>query len=128
MKRSRLFAFIFFCIILFGFSSTSFSQTVTFCESVDANGNPSNASTVFNVHSDGGYLWVLVNGISNTKHVTYVIYYNGQYSTTLSQDTQTDWTICWKKITFYDAGDYTVKVYDGSDNYVATGYLTIKYY
>lgn len=128
MKSSRLFVYIFFAIILLGFTSTSFSQTVTFCESVDDNGNPSGTSTVFNVHSDGGYLYVLVKGISNTKHVTYVIFYNDKFSTVLSQDTQTNWTYCWKKITFYDAGEYSVKVYDGSDKYMATGYLTIKYY
>ena len=45
---------------LFFFTQSVFSQTLTFCESVDSNGNPKGSSTKFTINASGGFLEGLV--------------------------------------------------------------------
>ena len=127
MRKLQSFFLMFLWIILFGSFSATFSQEVIFCESVDDNGNPNNASTVFTIPQKGGYLDVLVKGIKDTKHVAYIISFNNQYDNTITQNTEVNWDWCWKEITFYDPGNYLIKVYDDKNSFVASGNVRIKY-
>ena len=124
----------FFALTLFIFSKGLFSQTLTFCESVDNNGNPNSPSAVFNIGSNGGYLDMLVSipYDLNCKSVRYEVYkldsYGSEiYSTTIYQDTQRDWRWFWKEITFYDSGKYHIYVYDSNDYLLTSGSVQIQF-
>jgi len=129
MTKKLILSSIFILTLAF-FTNLSFSQSMTFCESVDNSGNPTGASSVFTIPSGGGYLDVLVNLGSYTvscTSVNYVIYLDGQYNTTISQDTQTNWQWFYKKITFYSSGTYTIACTDCNNNTLASANLTINF-
>ncbi|HRB00158.1 MAG TPA: hypothetical protein PK294_06960 [Ignavibacteria bacterium] len=111
------------------------SQSIQFCEDVDSEGMPVSESTVFNISSKGGYLKFLVRlpyKIS-TSSVSYVIYKidgdgNENYESTIYQDVEGSWSWFWKEVTFYDSGVYNIAVYDGDNNYLTSGQISIQYY
>jgi len=125
---------LFIVFTLFVFSKGLFAQSLTFCESVDNNGNPNSPSTVFDIGNNGGYLDMLVNipFDLNCRSVRYEVYrvdsYGSEvYNTTIYQDTQRDWRWFWKEITFYDAGKYNVYVYDSNDYLLTSGSVQIQF-
>ena len=130
-KKLILLSLLLFTFV--GFSGNLKAQTLIFCESVDANGNPEGKSSVFNISSSGGYLDMLVNLREdlNCYTVKYDVYkvVNGSdvYQYTITQDTQLDWRWFWYKITFYDEGKYNIYLYDCNDYLLTSGSVRIQY-
>jgi hypothetical protein len=130
--------FFFVLILLFSISlltKPGFSQSLTFCEGVDAQGNAEGASSTFNIPSGGGYFYFLVNlgyevGCSYVNYDIYKLSSNNAetYNTTISQDDMTTtWTWFWKKVTFYESGRYHIYVYDCDGTLLTSSYVTIKF-
>ena len=109
------------------------SQTLTFCEDVDDDGNAIESGSSFFIPSDGGYIWFLVNlpYEVNCKQVHFSIYALDDYGkenfdNTVYQDVKTNWVWFSKKVTFYHTGDYNVYVYDDKYNQLTKGTVRIK--
>ena len=131
MKKIALF---FFVVSLFIIVNTAKSQTIYFCEGVDDNGNPIGSSSTFSFPFNGGYFYALVKlpVATDCKEVSYDVYdVKGgaeNYNTTITQNgLSNEWNWFWKKITFYDAGYYHIKVNDCNGRELADGYVTVKY-
>lgn len=110
------------------------AQTLYFCEDVDEDGYPENESSSFTIPSSGGWLKMLVKlddevDCSQVKYVIYKVTRSGKekYNTTINQDVEENWVWFWKKITFYDDGNYNVYVYDKYDNFLTSGSVRINY-
>lgn len=124
--------YILLVIALFAWQ-LSFSQKLTFCESVDSSGNAKNEGTSFTIHKNGGFFNMLVtapHGI-NSMFITYDIFKTDSagkeiFESTIKQIIQPDFTWFSKEISFYKAGIYNVYVYDDRDRLLCVGKLTIK--
>jgi len=121
--------FFFFTLI----SVTLHSQTLSFCEDVDEDGNPVETGTSFIINQDGGYIYFYCNlgHEVNCTQIHYTIYSLDDYGTKhyeniIYQDVETSWAYFWKKISFYHTGDYNVYVYDDKYNLLAQGTVRIK--
>lgn len=135
MKRFGLILMI--LVFIFGLGGTYSSlqaQKLYFCEDVDEDGYPENESSSFTIPSSGGWLKMLVKlddevDCSQVKYVIYKVTRNGKekYSTTINQDVEENWVWFWKKITFYDDGNYNVYVYDEYDNFLTSGSVRINF-
>ncbi len=119
--------------ILFFTGNLSFSQSVTFCESVDSSGAPKSVSSTFTIGKNGGFVNALVTlpGGINSNFVTYDVYAvnennNEEYESTIRQTVQPEFTWFSKEITFHKTGQYNVYVYDGKDRLLCVGRVTIK--
>jgi hypothetical protein len=124
----------FLCAVLFFVSHLSFSQKLTFCESVDAGGNPKNASTAFTVSQHGGFVNLLVTlpHEVNSTFVTYDLFLVSDdnvetfENTIRLNDVRRDYVWFSKEIIFHKAGAYNVYVYDNKDRLLCAGRVTIK--
>jgi len=120
--------FIFLCSCLL-----SYSQKLTFCESIDSNGNPNRVSSTFTIRSTGGFLEALVtlpHGV-DAAFATYDIFHLNEenkesFESTIRQNIQPDFTWFSKKIVFHKSGTYNVYVYDDRDHLLCMGRITIK--
>lgn len=127
---------LFFLFLIFACSvNVSLSQTLKFCEDVTQDGEPVEASSVFNISEKGGYLKFLVNlpyrvGTSSISYEIYKIDDDGyeSYENSIIQDVEPSWTWFWKEVTFYKAGRFKVYVYDGDKNFLASSLVRIQYY
>jgi len=126
--------FVFLFIFLFSFCDISYSQKLTFCESVDnTTGQPKSASTSFLMPAQGGTLDMLVtlpSGI-NTNFITYDIFQLDEdkkenFENSIKQKVEPDYTWLKKEITFPKAGIYNVYVYDDKDKLLCAGRVTIR--
>jgi hypothetical protein len=128
-------ALLFSIVALFIVVNTAKSQTLYFCEGVDANGNPSGESSTFNIPRGGGFFYFLVKlpYTVECNEVYYDIYdvysdYSENYNTSITQDgIEKSWVWFWKKVTFYTPGYYHVYVKDCYGATLASSYLTIKF-
>lgn len=135
MKKLFFITVLLSVLFLSGFYSEVKSQSLYFCEDVDSEGYPVSESSVFNISSKGGYLKFLVRlpyKIS-TSSVSYVIYKvdeygNEKYESTIYQDVESNWSWFWKEVTFYNSGVFNIAVYDGDNNYLTSGQISIQYY
>jgi hypothetical protein len=107
------------------------AQSLTFCEKLDAAGNPVNSSTTFTVGKNGGpviFYFVPAQGISSPT-INFDIYFieRGKevFHSTLKQATSSNKPIS-KQMTFYEAGYYRIYVYDEKDKMLAKGELSVK--
>jgi len=128
-------ALLFSVVALFFIVNIASSQTLYFCESVDASGIPSGESSTFNIPKGGGYFYFLVK-LPYTVECTDVYYdiydvysdYSENFNTTISQDgIGKSWDWFWKKVTFYNSGYYHVYVRDCNGTTLASSYLTINF-
>lgn len=128
MKRIITLA-VFAIALLFALNSNASAQTMYFCEGVDNDGYAITPSSVFNINSSGGYLYVLTRLPYSVgcNSVRLEIYRNGNYDNTIYLDTEKNWTWFWKQITFYKSGDYTVYLYNCYDELVTTGDVRINF-
>lgn len=134
MKKINLLGIFFLFTVLVALSSIN-AQTLYFCEGVDDDGYAIGSSSVFNIPSEGGYLYFLVRmGGKKVNHyeVLYDIYRvdsNGKetFENTVYQDVEPNWIWFWKKITFYNPGTYKVYVYDEDWQFLTSGKVRIKY-
>lgn len=119
----------FLALVFFAFSENSSSQTMYFCEGVSNDGYPQTESSVFNIGSGGGYVYVLVRLPYEIacRSVRYEIYRNGEYDNTIYLDTEKNWVWFWKQVTFYKSGNYTVYAYDCFDYMLTSGSVKIQY-
>jgi len=119
----------FFAVVFIAVVNSSYSQSMSFCESVSGSGNCNGSSSVFTISSSGGYLDVLVNipYNLNCRSVRYEVYRNGDYDNTIYQDAKNDWQWFYKEITFYKSGTYAIYCYDCSDYLLASGSVTIQF-
>lgn len=129
----KSFKYLFSLLLLIAAFSVS-AQTVYFCEGVDDDGYPEGEASTFTIPSDGGYLYVLTRlpyecGTDEIVLDIYTVDYDGYetFSTTLYMDVESNWAWFWKKVTFYDSGTYKVYVYDGDDNFLASGKVKITF-
>lgn len=120
-------------ITLLLLSQASFSQQLTFCESVDAKGNPASPSKSFVIPANGGFLEALVNLPKQVEsnYVTYDIFQVNDekkeiFESTIKQNVQREFTWFSKKITFHKTGAYNVYVYDEKDRLLCVGRVMIK--
>ena len=125
---------IFLFSILVFTTHLSYSQKLSFCESIDSStGTPRKTSTTFTISSGGGFLHVLVtmpNGI-NSSSITYDIFRLNEnkletFESTIHQDVYPEYTWFSKQITFHTAGNYNVYVYDDKEHLLCVGRVTIK--
>lgn len=121
-------------LLVVAFSVSASAQTVYFCEGVDDDGYPISEASTFSIPRDGGFLYVLTRlpYECRTNEIVFDIYtvdYDGYetFSTTLYMDVESSWAWFWKKVTFYDSGTYKIYVYDGDDNFIASGRVKITY-
>ena len=131
MKKLILISFL---LVSFFAAYAAKSQTIYFCEGVDDDGNPIGASSTFLIPYEGGYFYALAQlpVATNCNEVYYDIYdVKGSaenYNTTLTQSGLSNkWDWFWKKLTFYYAGNYHIKVNDCNGRELADGYVKIKY-
>jgi hypothetical protein len=119
----------FLALVFFAFSENSSSQTMYFCEGVSNDGYPITESSVFNIGSGGGYVYVLVRLPYEIacRSVRFEIYRNGEYDNTIYLDTEKNWVWFWKQVTFYKSGNYTVYAYDCFDYMLTSGSVKIQY-
>jgi hypothetical protein len=112
-----------------GLFNLSYSQSIYFCEGVDDDGEPINESSEFSIPEDGGYLYVLVQLPDNIgcRSVSFEVYRNDKYDNTIDMDTEKSWSWFWKKITFYDDGEFTIDVVDCYDDVIVTGVVEIEF-
>jgi hypothetical protein len=119
-------------VLIFGAASSLQSQTLYFCEDVDDDGYAINSSSTFTIPSGGGWLKFLLR--MGYEVGTYKVYYDiyriesggkETFETTIDQDVEPEWVWFWKKVTFYDPGNYKVYVYDGNDNFLTSAKVRI---
>lgn len=127
MKTFQFALIVFVLSISFGLINQSYSQTISFCEGVTDDGEPTNPSSKFTIPESGGYLDVLVDlGYEvDCSSVDFEIYRNGKYDNTISMDTKDNWTWFYKQITFYKSGEFTIDVYDCNDDLIVSGTVEI---
>lgn len=108
--------------------STLSAQEIYFCEGVTDQGNPITASNLFTISESGSYLYVLVKLPYEVlcRSVRFEINKNGYYENTIYVDTETNWVWFWKKVTFYQAGNYEFKLYDCFDLMLASASVRIQ--
>jgi hypothetical protein len=131
--KLKIFSILFFFIVIFSANYAN-AQILNFCEGIDDFGNPIESSSVFNLNSEGGYLYFLVRlqeplGCDYANYKLYEVDYNGNesYNTTIEQvDINPIWRWFWKKVTFYRAGTYMVYVEDCNGNVITSSQITIK--
>jgi hypothetical protein len=131
--KSKLVILLVFSMILLGNNYTN-AQVLDFCEGVDDFGNPIGSNDVFNITSEGGYLYFLVRlqeplGCTFVNYRLYDVDYNGNedYNTTIEQvDIGPNWRFFWKKVTFYKAGTYKVVVEDCEGYFLTSSTIRIK--
>ncbi|MCC7157992.1 MAG: hypothetical protein IT281_00475 [Ignavibacteria bacterium] len=125
----KLLAITFIALAFLVLNEKSNSQTMYFCEGVTNDGYPQTESSVFNIGSDGGYVYVLVRLPYEIacRSVRFEIYRNGEYDNTIYVDTEKSWVWFWKQITFYKAGNYTAYAYDCFDYMLTSGSVKIQY-
>ncbi len=127
MKTTLIVSLITALSIATNFSS---AQKLTFCEKADASGNAINANTTFAVAKNGGPVTLLFNLAAGSKlsAVNFDLYkvVDGKeiYQSTIKQPISGSWVA--KQVTLYDAGKYSVYVFDDADNQLAKGELMIK--
>lgn len=125
----KLLAISIIALALLAISEKSNSQTMYFCEGVTNDGYPQTESSVFNISSSGGYVYVLVRLPYEIacRSVRFEIYRNGEYDNTIYVDTEKSWVWFWKQITFYKSGNFTVYAYDCFDYMLTSGSVKIQY-
>ncbi len=118
-----------FLLALLAVTGNTSSQTLYFCEGVTDDGYPITESSTFNIGSGGGYVYALVRLPYELacRSARFEIYRNGAYDNTIYADTEKNWVWFWKKITFYNSGDYSVYVYDCFDYQLASGSVRINF-
>lgn len=118
-----------FILALFAATGNTSSQSLYFCEGVSDDGYPITESSTFNIGSGGGYVYVLVRLPYEIacRSVRFEVYRNGAYDNTIYLDTEKNWVWFWKKITFYDSGNYTVYAYDCFDYQLTSGSVRINF-
>ncbi len=114
--------------------STGFSQAIHFCEGVTEKGQPINSSSTFKIDRNGGYFYFLVQlpYRINCKTAKFKIYKKGPsgnltYDTSISTDTEKDWTWFWKQVTFTKPGNFEVQVVDCNGNAIVSGSVKVEY-
>src|SRR5258706_12108233 len=129
MKAKVTFLFLAACLI---FSGAVFSQQLTFCEKLDARGNPVNPGNTFTVNKNGSPIslcFVTPAGFTGTS-VNFDIYRvdDGKevFHSTMKQPVNSSQKSVVKEMTFYDAGKFRVYVFDEKDQQLAKAELTIK--
>jgi hypothetical protein len=128
MKKFYFVLFVFFCLSVFGSINQTYAQEIYFCEGVDDDGYPIKASTNFTIPEEGGYLYVLVRlpNKVNCRTVKLLIYNEDEeLENTIKIDTEKSWTWFWKKVEFYEAGEFIVDVWDCNTEYLVTGSIEI---
>ncbi|MBZ0203857.1 MAG: hypothetical protein K8I03_12635 [Ignavibacteria bacterium] len=125
----KLLAITFIALAFLVLNEKSNSQTLYFCEGVTNDGYPQTESSVFNIGSDGGYVYVLVRLPYEIacRSVRFEVYRNGEYDNTIYVDTEKSWVWFWKKITFYNTGNFTIYAYDCFDYMLTSGSVKIQY-
>jgi hypothetical protein len=125
--------FLFLFIILLFISIDTFSQSLTFCESVDSNGNPKGSSGKFTIHTGGGFLEGLVTlpREVNSTFATYDIFKLDEenkelFESTIRQTLKPEFTWFSQRITFKKSGTYHVYVYDDRDRLLCVGIIAIR--
>lgn len=107
------------------------AQSLSFCERLDAAGNPVNSSTTFTIGKNGGpvvFYFVPVQGMSSPT-INFDVYSieGGKevFRSTLKQATAGSKAVS-KQMIFYEAGLYRIYVYDEKDKMLAKGELSVK--
>lgn len=118
--------------LLAGISFTGHAQSLSFCQKLDASGNPANPSTEFTVGKNGGpvlFYFVPPQSFASAS-VNFDVYtlQEGKevFKVTLKQSASGSKAVA-KQMTFYDAGRYRIYVFDDKDKQLAKGELTIKH-
>lgn len=111
------------------------NSSIKFCSSVDANYNAVGANTTFNISSSqGGYVYVLIknNEQAFKSNKLYVDIYKGnnysEFVETKTYDITPSWASFNFAYTFYQAGQYVFKAYNGNNTLINTAYVNIGYY
>ena len=112
----------------------SYSQySLSFCESVTADGKPQKLSNSFMVTGKGSALKLFVKADEgfDTEQLKFNIYFintlgNEEEVTSLIQKTEPGWNYIWKEVVLFNPGVYRVKVYSGKGTYLTSANLNIK--
>lgn len=131
--NKRIFIFLFGLILLTG---SLFSQRLYFCEEY-RNNKEIGVSDVFIIGSGGGYFTCMIDlrderitiGTRSVILKIYRMYGSKQeYITSEQFDVEPDWDYVYfdKFHTFNSAGEYKVVAVKTNEDYIASGYVTIK--
>lgn len=102
-----------------------------FCEEVTSDGRPVTPSDVFNISSEGGFVYVLVDHSKslNTTEIIVDIYTGEKYSKRIETKripVQKDQTWVKFKYTFSKPGNYKFIAYNKNETLINSGYITIE--
>lgn len=128
MKKCILLSAFFFILKI---SAAQYS--LTFCESVSADGVPQKAAISFAQKSAGNpvNLFVKADEGFDTDQVKFTIYFmnaegNEEEILKLPQTVEPGWNYIWKEVQLFNAGTYRVKVYNAKGTYLTSANVTIK--
>ncbi len=118
-----------FAIALLVINQKTNAQSIYFCEGVTDDGYPKTESSTFNIGSGGGYVYVLVRLPYEVacRSVRFEIYNDGVFDNTIYTDTEKNWVWFYKKVTFYNSGNYSLYVYDCFDYQLTSGSVRINF-
>ena len=122
MKRGALF-------LLFCACTSAGAQTLLFSLTEPVNGKVASPSSSFVLPAPGSGLYLLYDhtrSFADTA-VWYEFHRNGRYQKRIPQTVEPAWSYCWKRIPFYNEGDYEVRVYDRTGTKLTTQFLTVKF-
>ncbi len=129
MRKLYLIAVLFILAL-----STGFSQSLHFCEGVNDQGQPVNSSSTFKIDRNGGYFFFLVQlpYQINCTSVKFKIYKRGPsgnltFDTSISTDTERNWSWFWKQVTFTKPGNFEVEVVDCNGNSIVSRSVKVEY-
>jgi hypothetical protein len=115
------------------FSSGINAQKLSFSEKINSNGDPLNAATTFAVGKNGGvvYIHFVLPANFNGAQVNFDVYRleaGGKevFQSTMKQPVTAGKSTVSKQMTFYDAGQYRIYVFNEKDQQLGSGTLTIK--
>ncbi len=117
----------------FLFSVGHSQYSLTFCESVTADGNPQKLSNSFMVTGKGSALTLFMKADTgfDSDQLKFNIYFintlgNEEEVTSLTQKAEPGWNYVWKEVVLFNPGVYRVKVYSGKGTYLTSANLNIK--
>ncbi len=125
----KIFTISLFALALLVVSQKTNAQSMYFCEDVTSDGYPITESSTFNIGSNGGYVYCLVRLPYEVacRTVRFEVYRNGAYDNTIYVDTEKNWVWFYKKITFYNSGDFSIYAYDCFDYQLTSGSVRINF-
>ncbi len=125
----KIFTVSLFALALMFINQSANAQSMYICEGVTSDGYPITESSTFNISSSGGYVYVLVRLPYEIacRTVRLEVYRNDAFDNTIYVDTEKNWVWFYKKITFYNSGNFSIYAYDCFDYLLTSASVRINF-